>query len=311
MKRLLFAVVLLCFSSLLFASLKAPERSTPGSVLSPYSYVQPFHAESYEKCMSAGTTTTKSMGFGNASQESSSKMDPEICSSMYWMGTNRSGVPLVEYASQGAKIVLFPSIFAGLLTCLFAIAGGLLRCMNIPFVDSVTQVFSEIVGALPRMVVIVICALLLPRELRGLLPLAILWSILSAPTAMDEAGAVAMRLGGARFVEALRAHGFGAFRIYLYHIVALNLRPVVVRQGAEVMMQVVFLELSLSYLAIVAESGSLTHSDDVRSWAELLHMGYAAVVVNEPSMHALMIGLSLIALIVVMATSLSTMARAR
>ena len=311
MKRLLFAVVLLCFSFLLFASLKAPERLTPGSVLSPYSYVQPFHTETYNKCMSAGTTTTKSMGFGNSSQESSSRMDPKMCSAMYWMGTNRSGVPLIEYASQGAKIVLFPSIFAGLLTCLFAILGGLLRCVNVPFVDSVTQIFAEIVGALPRMVVIVICALLLPREIRGLLPLAILWSILSAPTAMDEAGAVAMRLGGARFVEALRAHGFGAFRIYLYHIVALNLRPVVVRQGAEVMMQVVFLELSLSYLAIVAESGSLTHSDDVRSWAELLHMGYAAVVVNEPSMHALVIGLALITLIVVMATSLSTMARAR
>ena len=311
MKRLLFACVLICFASLLFAALSAPERLTPGSVLSQYSYVSPLSSKDYERCMSSGEEKIKTVGFGSSNKESSRAMDPEICSAMYWMGTNRSGVPLLEYASQGAKVVLFPSIFAGLLTCLFAIIGGLIRCVNVPFFDSITQIFAEIVGALPRMVVIVICALLLPREMRGLLPLAILWSVLSAPTAMDEAGAVAMRLGGARFVEALRAHGFGAPRIYLYHIVALNLRPVVVRQGAEVMMQVVFLELALSYLAIVAESGSLTHSDDVRSWAELLHMGYAAVVVDEPSMHALVVGLALIALIVVMATSLSTMARAR
>ena len=32
------------------------------------------------------------------------------------------------------------------------------------------------------------------------------------------------------------------------HIIAYNLRPVVIRQGAEIMMQVAFLEVALSYL---------------------------------------------------------------
>ena len=194
---------------------------------------------------------------------------------------------------------------------MFAIFGGLIRCFNIPLLDSATQLFAEIVGALPRMVVILVCALILPRDIRGLLPLAIVWSILSAPTAIDEAGAVASRLGGARFVEALRAHGFGVIRIYLYHIVALNLRPVVVRQGAEVMMQVVFLEIALSYLAVMEEKPSFTHADNLHSWADLLKMGYSAVVVDEPSMHALIIGLTLITFIVITASSLSRMARAR
>ena len=118
-------------------------------------------------------------------------------------------------------------------------------------------------------------------------------------------------MGGARFVEALRAHGFSSLRIYLYHIVALNLRPVVVRQGAEVMMQVVFLEVALSYLAVVESQPSFTHLDNLHSWAALLSMGYSALVVNEPSLHALLLGLLLITLIVVTASSVSKAARAK
>ena len=90
------------------------------------------------------------------------------------------------------------------------------------------------------MVVILVVALLLPMDWRSLMPLAIVWAILCAPGAIDEAGAVGARLGGTRFVEALKAHGFGAWRIYMHHIVVLNLRPVLVRQGAEAMMTVAF-----------------------------------------------------------------------
>jgi ABC-type dipeptide/oligopeptide/nickel transport system permease subunit len=312
MKRLSLILALICFSSLFLAAYNAPETLTPGSVVSEYQYVQPFDAEKQKECLSSGGSTQKNTGFGmSKSVSSSEKKDADFCSSMYWMGTDRKGIPLIEYATQGAKIVLFPSLIAGLLTCLFGVFGGLLRCMELPFIDSVTQIFAEVVGALPRMVVILVCALILPRDIRGLLPLALVWAILSAPTAMDEAGAVTSRLGGARFVEALRAHGFSAFRIYLYHIVALNLRPVVVRQGAEVMMQVVFLEVALSYLAVLEAQSSFTHADSIHSWADLLKMGYSAVVVDVPSLHALILGLGLIAFIVVTATALTNMARAR
>ena len=309
-RQLSFFLALFCFVSLFWASYKAPKFLTPGSVISEYKYVQPFDGQKQEQCLSSGKQSSSSMGFGSSKTTSSAK-DPAFCSSMYWMGTDRKGIPLIEYATQGAKVILFPSLIAGIVTCLFGIMGGLLRCVQLPFLDSMTQLFAEIVGALPRMVVILVCALVLPRDMRGLLPLALLWAILSAPTAMDEAGAVTSRLGGARFVEALRAHGFGAIRIYLYHIVALNLRPIVVRQGAEVMMQVVFLEVALSYLAVVESQPSFTHADNIKSWAELLKMGYSAVVVDEPSLHALIIGLGLIAFVVVTATSITNMARAR
>ena len=226
-------------------------------------------------------------------------------------GTDTRGRPLWEYLTQGAKIVLLPSILAGVLVSIFGTLGGLLRCVEWPRVSILVQGFSELIGALPRMVVILVAAIMVPRDLRSLYPLAVVWAVLAAPSAMDEAGAVASRLGGSRFVEALRAHGFSAYRIYFNHIVSLNLRPVVVRQGAETMMHVVFLEVALSYFAVVQEQASFTHSDSVHSWADLLRMGYTGLVFDVPTTHALVLGLALIGLVVTASTAISKAAGGR
>ncbi|MFT5681665.1 MAG: ABC-type dipeptide/oligopeptide/nickel transport system permease subunit [Myxococcota bacterium] len=226
-------------------------------------------------------------------------------------GADNRGRPLLDYATQGAQIVAVPAAVAGLLVFLFGVIGGLLRCAGSVRVDSWIQGMGEILGSLPRMVVILVVALVVPLDSRGLMPLAIVWALLSAPGAMDEAAAVAERLGGARFVEALRAHGYSAFRIYLYHIVALNLRPVVVRQAVETMMQVVFLEIALSYLALAQDQPSFTHADSLHSWADLLNMGYPALILDIPTTHALVLGLSLVGMVAVMTLSVSRTARAR
>ena len=137
--------------------------------------------------------------------------------------------------------------------------------------------------------------------------------MLAAPGAMDEAAAVAERLGGSRFVEALRAHGYSSARIYLVHVVGHNLRPVVVRQGAETLMQVVFLEIALSYLALVEGRPSFTHPDSSKSWADLLQLGYKSLFpsLRFESDHALWLGLGLLGLVGLMTVSIGRMARAR
>lgn len=230
----------------------------------------------------------------------------------YWpLGTDMNGRPLIEYATQGAKIIAWPSFLAGLLVAFFGMVGGLLRCVELPKLQTVVQFIGEIIGALPRMVVILVVALLLPMDWRSLTPLAVVWAILCAPGAIDEAGAVAARLGGTRFVEALKAHGFGAWRIYMHHIVLLNLRPVLVRQGAEAMMTVAFLEVALSYLAVVEDQSSFTHSDNLRSWADLLKEGYLWLALGMDTGHVLFAGLGLLGLIVLTATALSKASEAR
>lgn len=161
------------------------------------------------------------------------------------------------------------------------------------------------------MVVILVVALALPRQWRSLLPIGLAWALLAAPGAMDEAAATAGRLGGDKFVEALRAHGFSAVRIYLVHVVWMNLRSVIVRQGAEVGMQVVFLEIALSYLAAAQSDPSFTHADNLHSWASLLYDGYTAIVGGLPMMHALVLGLALVALVALVAQALKLAVRPR
>jgi len=211
-------------------------------------------------------------------------------------GTDSMGRPLLEYALQGSRVIALPSIVAGLVVMFFAVIGGLIACTGSHRLEAITRAFGELLGALPRMVVVLIVALLMPPEDRSLYPIAISWALLAAPGAMDEASAVAARLGGARFVEALRAHGFSRFRIYLWHIVGLNLRPVVARQGMETLMQVVFLEIALSYLALQDTQPSFTHGDSEMSWADLLYMGYQAFL-EVPTWHAMQLGIGLVALV--------------
>jgi len=227
------------------------------------------------------------------------------------LGTDAMGRPLWEYALQGADIVILPAVVAGLLVMFLATIAGLARCADFQRLDSVLQAFSELVGALPRLVVILVVAGVLPLEMRTLMPIAVTWAILASPGAMDEAGTSAGRLGGAHVVEALRAHGFSAARIYLYHVVWLNLRSVLVRQGAEIIMQVVFLEIALSYLATSDMRPSMTHSDASYSWAELLYQGYVWLIGAGPMWYAMLLGLVLVALVAVMAQAFRLGARAR
>ena len=231
---------------------------------------------------------------------------------LYPFGADQRGRPLLQYAQQGAGVILGPALAAGGFVGAMGVLGGLLRCVGDQRVDAAISAFGEIVGALPRMVVILVSALLIPSGSRGLLPLGLAWALLASPGAMDEAAAVAERLGGARFVEALRADGFSWTRIFLYHIVALNLRPVVVRQAAEVVTQVTFLELGLSYLAVQDAQSSFTHPDSTKSWADLLYMGYPSIVLDGVNTgHALVLGLTLVALVTMISKFSTVAVRAR
>lgn len=233
------------------------------------------------------------------------------------LGADELGRSFLAYALQGASIVIGPAMVAGAIVAFFSAVAGLARCAGLSWFDTVLQVFSEVMGALPRMVVILVVALAMPKEWASLYPIAVAWAFLAAPAAMDEAASAAGRLGGARFVEALRAHGFSAFRVYLYHITWLNLRAVLTRQAAEVLMQVVFLEIALSYLVQVPPvQPDLTHSADVNSWAAILYRGFQTAAGGEwfgdrSMLHALILGLVLVALVALMAQAFRVSARQR
>jgi len=236
-------------------------------------------------------------------------------------GTDDMGIPYLEYVLQGAKIVTMPAVISGFIVMVLSMAAGVSRCAAIGWVDVALQGSTEIVGALPRLVVVLVVAVGIPAEWRGMLPIAIVWAILSAPGAMDEAASSAGRLGGAQFVEALRAHGFSATRVYLYHVLWMNLKSVIVRQAAEVAMQVVFLEIALSYLAAATQQPSFTHADSLHSWAALLYDGFTQLVyawtgsweeiLSLSSYRVLGLGVFLVALVALMASAFRLSVRPR
>lgn len=285
------------------------------------------------------------------------------------LGADDRGISLVPRVLQGAQIIIIPAMIAASFLMLLSTMAGLARSAGIAWFDVALTAFSELVGALPRLVVILIIAVAVPAlpaaydalfgtaegagvlgglgsALQGilprpsgrpsLLPIALTWAILAAPQAMDEAAVTAGRLGGARFVEALRAHGFSAPRIYLYHIVWLNLRSVVVRQGAEVITQIAFLEIALSYMTASQNLPALTHGDNIHSWASLLYDGYRWWItatpmpseleqtnwvirpilrflpeLSSPGGHILLVGLVVLALVALMAHGFRMAARGR
>ncbi len=229
------------------------------------------------------------------------------------LGADPRGIPLLDYVQQGAAVVLGPALVAGALVAVASAGAAILQCAQGRAAVRARGLLAglrEVTAALPRLVLVLVVALLVPGDQRALTPLALTWAVLAAPSGMEEAAAAAGRLGGERFVEALRAHGFSWARIHLGHVVARNLRPLLLRQGLEVVLQVVFLELALSYLTRLRHAPALAHGDDVHSWAELLHQGYAGLL-GHGSVAPLGVGLLCVASLVLLQKAVAQAGRAR
>ena len=78
-------------------------------------------------------------------------------------GADDGGRPLLAYAQQGARVAVLPAVAAGLLVGLLATLGGLIRAMGFHRLDRTVQAVGEVVVALPRMVVVLVVALVIAR----------------------------------------------------------------------------------------------------------------------------------------------------
>ena len=114
-------------------------------------------ALSFSALMVAAALAPEFLGDINPDQALKGPLD------VFPFGTDTRGRALVDYATQGARVVALPALAAGVLVGLFGVIGGILRCVGSERVNALLQAFSEIVGALPRMVVILVVALLVPE----------------------------------------------------------------------------------------------------------------------------------------------------
>jgi ABC-type dipeptide/oligopeptide/nickel transport system permease subunit len=226
-------------------------------------------------------------------------------------GADNRGRPLLEYAQQGAQVVALPAMLGGLVVLLFGTLGGLLACVGSGRVQAAVQGFGEVVGALPRLVVVLGRGLAsAPRHARSHADRAHLGPARRARAPWTRprlwpVGWAARGLSRPCAPTASPALGFTSTTSSL-----LNLRPVVVRQAIETVMQVVFLEIALSYLALSDSQPSFTHNDSVRSWADILYLGYQ-VILDVETGHALALGLGLVGVVALMSLSVTWAVRAR
>ena len=129
---------------------------------------------------------------------------------------------------------------------------------------------------------------------------------------MDEAGAAPRLVQALGLLRRIGHMVFSGFQICAIHIIAYNLHAQSLSgKVLKIMMQVAFLEVALSILRSNL-NGLPLHPDSLRSWADLLNMGYVGLVVDGvPMLHALWLGIGLIALVVLTATAISKMVEAR
>jgi len=109
-------------------------------------------------------------------------MDPKGKCAIVTGGASGLGkATVLRFVDQGAKVVAIPSVLSGLVVIVLAIIAGLMRCAGFGWIDNALQLFQELVGALPRLVVILVVAVAMPPDYRSLIPIGLTWAVLSAP----------------------------------------------------------------------------------------------------------------------------------
>ena len=215
-------------------------------------------------------------------------------------GTDTRGIPLLEYVMQGAKIVTLPAIISGLLVAFLSTIAGLARCASLTWVDTIIQAVSEIMGALPEIVVVLVIALAIPREWRGLLPIDIAWALMSTPGAMDEAASCAGRLEVRDLLRPSRRMAFRQCEFMGIMSHGLIFEQFWYDKGQRLPCRLYFRNCPVLPSRTI-QGPAFTHSDSTYSWAELLYFGYQSIISGEwygedSLMHAMVVGLGFIVL---------------
>jgi ABC-type dipeptide/oligopeptide/nickel transport system permease subunit len=161
------------------------------------------------------------------------------------LGTDAQGRDVALRIVKGTDAFFFPGLLAAVLAALVgAVAGAVAGYTQGP-VRSVVMGGLQLVDTLPRLVfIILVCTIMNP----SIYLISLIAGILFVPTIATVIRRKVETLGAEDYILAHIAHGFSATRILLYHILWLQCRPLLIRQGSYVFGYVLFVETALSYL---------------------------------------------------------------
>lgn len=186
-------------------------------------------------------------------------------SAAHWLGTDHLGRDVAMRLVRASRAFALPGLGAALTAgVLGLVAGTTAGWFGGPVEQGVRLVFT-VVGAVPRLVLVLLCATIVGDDPAVL---AVATGLVCAP---EVGAAVAARLGELRraeFVLALRAHGVADGRILAFHLLWVNARGVVARQVLTAFGWYVGLETTLSYL------GGFGVQEPEPSWGNMIAFSF-------------------------------------
>ena len=161
------------------------------------------------------------------------------------LGTDGQGRDVAIRILKGTEAFFFPGLMAAAIATLFgAFFGAIAGYARGPLRSTVVGVL-QLIDTLPRLVfIILVCTILNP----SITLIAGVAGVLFIPVIATVVRRMVEALASEDYILAHIAHGFSPSRILLYHIVWLQCRPILIRQGTFVFGYVLFVETALSYL---------------------------------------------------------------
>ena len=169
----------------------------------------------------------------------------ESPSTSHLFGTDAQGRDVAVRVLKGTEAFFLPGLLAALLACVLGALAGAASGYFVGAARAGVLGILQLVDTLPRLVfLILVCTILNP----SIYLIAFVAGVLFVPAIAQVVRTKVESLASEDYILANIAHGFRPIRILLYHILWLQCRPLLIRQGAYVFGYVLFVETALSYL---------------------------------------------------------------
>lgn len=184
----------------------------------------------------------------------------------YWFGTDDLGRDLFTRVWVGARLSLFVGIAAALIDMAIGVFWGSLAALSGGFVDGLMMRITDILFALPYLLVVILVMVVLGP---GIISILISMTVIGWITMARIVRGQVLQLKEADYVLASKALGGGFWQIFTTHIIP-NARAPILATLALTVPHAIFTEAFLSFLGLGVQA-------PMSSWGTMANEGLPAL----------------------------------